>query len=526
MALIGIDVGTSSLKVVIASERGDILAVASSDYSVARPHPGWSEQDPELWWAAARIAVPTAIKGANLRPSDIRAIGLSGQMHGSVLLDRATVDSRGSRGSAIRPALLWNDQRTAAECARIESLAGGRRALVDLVGNAALTGFSLPKLMWLRAHEPRHADAVASFMLPKDYIGFRLAGVCATDVGDASGTLLLDPDSRSWSKRAIELFGIDPAILPRLHESGQVIGTVTPWAASELGIVAGIPVIAGSGDNQAGAIGAGIVGPGQVLATLGTSGVIYAHADHPRRDVGRADNQSAATSGRLHTMCAADGTAATRGHWSLTGCTLSAAGALQWARDTIAPDVPFDTLIEEASHAEPCARGLLFMPHLTGERCPYPDPDARGAWIGLTARHTRAHLIRAVIEGVTFTMAQILDLVRDSGVEVRAVRLGGGGARSAFWRQLQADLYGAPVATTNTEQGPAFGAALLAGVGIGLWPDVAAAANACVHETERVDPDPRRAQSYSPAREAFAGLHAGLQRTFGSLGAIDRGTIP
>lgn len=520
MALIGIDVGTSSLKVVIASVRGDILAVSSSDYPVSRPHPGWSEQDPELWWRAARAAIPAALASASLAPRDIRAIGLSGQMHGSVLLDKHTLSSRGSLGSCIRPAILWNDQRTAAECAHIESLAGGRRALVDLVGNAALTGFSLPKLLWLKSHEPHHASAIAAFMLPKDYIGFRLTGLCATDVGDASGTLLLDPDTRAWSARATNLFGIDPAILPTLHESGSVIGHVTAWAAIELGLAPGTPVIAGSGDNQAGAIGAGIVGPGQVLATLGTSGVIYAHADHPRRDIGHAPE----TSGRLHTMCAADGTSNSRGHWSLTGCTLSAAGALQWARDTIAPDVPFDTLIEEAAHVEPGSRGLLFMPHLTGERCPYPDPDARGAWIGLTARHTRAHLIRAVIEGVTLTMAQILDLVRAAGVQVRSVRLGGGGARSPFWRQLQADLYNAPVATTNTEQGPAFGAALLAGVGIGLWPSVTEAAGECVHETERIDPDPKRAQSYSPAREAFAGLHAGLQSTFKSLGAIDRAT--
>ncbi len=518
MALLGIDVGTSSLKVVIASERGDILAVASADYAVSRPHPGWSEQDPELWWQAVRIAIPAALAAAPIDARDIRAIGLSGQMHGSVILDERTVSSRGSLGRAIRPALLWNDQRTATECARIESRAGGRRELVDLVGNAALTGFSLPKLLWLQSHEPEHAARIASFMLPKDYIGFRLTGLCATDVGDASGTLLIDPDTRAWSSRACALFGIDPAILPSLHESGSIVGTVTDWAANELGLTSGTPVIAGSGDNQAGAIGAGIVGPGQVLATLGTSGVIYAHADQPRRDIGH----SLETSGRLHTMCAADGTPNSRGHWSLTGCTLSAAGALQWARDTIAPDTPYDTLIEEAARVEPGARGLLFMPHLTGERCPYPDPEARGAWIGLTARHTRAHLIRAVIEGVTFTMAQILDLVRAAGVEVRSVRLGGGGARSRFWRQLQADLYNAPVATTNTEQGPAFGAALLAGVGIGVWAHVTEAAGACVHETERIEPDPKRAQSYSPAREAFAGLHAGLQSTFKSLGAIDR----
>ncbi|QYK47131.1 MAG: xylulokinase [Phycisphaeraceae bacterium] len=518
MPLLGIDVGTSSLKVIIASESGEILGEGASEYPVSRPRPGWSEQDPELWWGALLLALPQAIAAASVRASDIRAVGLSGQMHGSVLLSRETVESRGVHGAAIRPALLWNDQRTASQCERIESLVGGRRALVDLVGNAALTGFTLPKLLWVREHEPETASRIASFMLPKDYIGFRLTGVCATDVGDASGTLLLDPEARAWSDRVLGLFGVDREMLPTLHESAQVIGGVTRWAAEQLGLNQDTPVIAGSGDNQAGALGAGIVGTGQVLATLGTSGVIYAHADHPRRDAG----ETPASTGRLHTMCAADGTKSQRGNWSLTGCMLSAAGSLQWARDTIAPGVPFDRLIEEASSVEPGSRGLLFMPHLAGERCPYPDPAARGAWIGLTARHTRAHLIRAVIEGITMTMAQILDIVRGAGVEVRSVRLGGGGARSRFWRELQADLYGVPVATTNTEQGPAFGAAMLAGVGIGVWPDVASAASVCVHESERIEPESARAQRYSPAREAFAGLHAGLQETFRSLGDIDR----
>lgn len=520
MALLGIDVGTSSLKVVIASDHGEIISVATSEYAVSRPRPGWSEQDPETWWRAACDAIPRALLEGGLRGADVRAIGLSGQMHGSVLLDQETVAAGGRIGGAIRPTLLWNDQRTAAQCARIESLAGGRRSLVELVGNAALTGFSLPKLLWVREHEASNAAAIAAFMLPKDYIGFRLTGACATDVGDASGTLLMDPDRRVWSERVIELFGIDRRILPTMHESGEVVGVVSAWASEASGLSAGTPVVAGSGDNQAGAIGAGIVGPGQVLATLGTSGVIYAHADRPRRDVG----QDPATSGRLHTMCAADGAKGRAGHWSLTGCMLSAAGALQWARETIAPEFSFESLIQEASSVEPGSRGLLFMPHLTGERCPYSDPEARGAWIGLTARHTRAHMIRAVVEGVTFTMAQILDLVRGAGVEVRSVRLGGGGAKSAFWRQLQAELYGVPVATTNTEQGPAYGAALLAGVGVGVWDSVEDAAGTCVREVEVIEPDAGRAQSYSPAREAFAGLHAGLQNTFRTLGAIDQGS--
>lgn len=526
MALLGIDVGTSGTKAIVASERGDILADASEEHGISMPHAGWTEQDPETWWQGAIRAGARAIAAAGLRPGGVRAIGLSGQMHGSVLLDHAAVAARGQRAGVIRPAILWNDQRTAAQCAEIERLAGGRRGLVELVGNAALPGFTLPKLLWVREHEPDAWSRVAMVMLPKDYVGFRLTGVCATDVGDASGTLLLDPDRRTWSDRALGLYGIDPSILPPAFESGAIVGQVTNWAAAQIGVAPGTPVVAGSGDNQAGAIGAGVVRPGQVLATLGTSGVIYAHADRPRRDLTASDGSDGLPPGRLHTMCAADGDRTRAGSWSLTGCTLSAAGALKWARDLLAPGVPYDDILREAQSVPAGSGGLLFLPSITGERCPHPDPLARGAWVGLTARHTRAHLLRAVIEGVTYTMAEILDIVRGAGVEVRTVRLGGGGARSRFWRQLQADCYGAPVATTNTEQGPAFGAALLAGVGAGVWKSALEATDACVHETERIEPEARGVKENSPAREAFAGLHAGIRDRFPMLAAIDRETAP
>jgi xylulokinase len=529
MALLGIDIGTSSAKAVIASERGEILAEASEEYGVSMPHPGWTEQDPETWWHGAVGASARAISVAGLDPRVIRAIGLSGQMHGSVLLDRKTMATRGegSTGSgSLRPAILWNDQRTAAQCVEIERLAGGRRELVELVGNAALPGFTLPKLLWIREHEPEVWARVAMVLLPKDFVGFRLTGVCATDVGDASGTLLLNPETRAWSDRALGLFGIDRSILPPAFESGAIVGEVTHWAAAQLGVAPGTPVVAGSGDNQAGAIGAGIVRPGQVLATLGTSGVIYAHADRARRDLTASDGSDGTPPGRLHTMCAADGDATRKGAWSLTGCTLAAAGALTWARDVLAPGVGFEELLREAEGVARGSGGLLFLPSITGERCPHPDPLARGAWVGLTARHTRAHLIRAVVEGVTYTMAEILDIVRSAGVEVESVRLAGGGARSRFWRQLQADCYGVTVATTNTEQGPAFGAALLAGVGTGVWRTVPEATDACVHETERIDPDARGVQKNSPAREAFAGLHAGIRDRFPMLASIDRDSAP
>ncbi len=508
MFLLGLDVGTSSLKAVIIDAAGAVLSTASSAYEVDRPHEGWSEQPPERWWAAACKAVPQAVAAAKLSPKDIRAIGLSGQMHGSVFLDAAALRAAATGPiNAIRPALLWNDQRTAAQCIAIEHAIGGREALVRAVANPALTGFTLPKVLWLREHEPHNFAKLTNggkLGLPKDFISLQLTGQLTTDVGDASGTLLLNVEKRTWSDHLCRVLNLDMSILPPLVESGTRIGEVTPWAASQIGVAPGTPVIAGSGDNQAGAIGAGIVVPGLVLATLGTSGVIYAHSPKPRLD----------PAGRVLTMCAADGTSHTPGHWSITGCTLSAAGALQWARDTIAPGVPFDALMSEAALVPPGCEGLLFLPYLTGERCPFPDPLARAAWIGLTARHTRAHMIRAVLEGVAFTMRQILDLVRNLPVDITRIRLGGGGNKSLLWRQMQADIYETPVAMLNCDEGPAYGVALLAGVGINHWPTVEAACAATIHETEVLHPNPTTSPLYHHPRSLHANLYPQLKSTF------------
>jgi xylulokinase len=510
---LGLDVGTSSLKAVVLDAAGAVLSTASSPYEVDRPRDGWSEQPPERWWAGACKAVPRAIADAKLACRDIRAVGLSGQMHGSVFLDAAALrNAKDGPIKALRPALLWNDQRTGAQCVEIESRMGGREALVRAVANPALTGFTLPKVLWLREHEPRVFAMLAEggkIGLPKDFVSLRLTGSLTTDVGDASGTLLLNVEKRSWSEEVCRVLGLDMSILPQLVESGACIGAVTPWAASRIGLAPGTPVVAGSGDNQAGAIGAGIVVPGLVLATLGTSGVIYAHSPRARLD----------PAGRVLTMCAADGLANRVGHWSITGCTLSAGGALQWARDTIAPGVPFDTLMGEAAAVAPGCEGLLFLPYLSGERCPFPDPKARAGWIGLTARHTRAHMIRAVIEGVTFTMRQILDLVRNLPVEVARVRLGGGGNKSHFWRQMQADVYETPVAALNCDEGPAYGAALLAGVGVGHWPTVEAACAATIHETEVLNPNPATAKLYHHPRALHANLYPQLKSTFDAIAA-------
>lgn len=513
LLLLGIDVGTSATKALVCDERGRVVSSASAEHPISRPRPGWSEQDPRDWWASAVRATREAVGHDG---GAVCAVGLSGQMHGSVFLPREAVGSDGRNAQPLRPALLWNDQRTAAQCAQIEAIAGGRAALVELVGNAALTGFTLPKILWVRENEPDVYKKVAAIVLPKDYIRLRMTGRVATDVGDAAGTLLFDVDARRWSERAMALFGVDRSLLPDVVESAAPTGSVTAWAARELGVPAGIPVVGGSGDNQAGAVGAGVVAPGMVLATLGTSGVIYAHSDRPRKDLGTGH-----AAGRVHTMCAADGTAGAAGRWSVTGCMLSAGGSLQWCRNTLFPGESYDALIAEAAKVRPGCDGLVFLPYLTGERCPHPDPTARGGWIGLTSRHTRAHLIRAVVEGVSYGMADVLDLVRGIGVPVEKCRLGGGGARSEFWRQMLADVFGCPVALTNTEEGPAYGAALLAGVGAGRFWSVVEACGLAISETRELAPQRDAVAAYAPTRSVYSKLYGDLRERFGELAAAE-----
>lgn len=511
--LLGIDIGTSSTKALLCDERGRIAATASAAHALLTPRAGWSEQDPECWWGAVCASVRGVLEHAGVGGDAVACVGLSGQMHGSVLLsERSGDDAR-----ALRPALLWNDQRTGAQCEAIERAAGGRRAMVEAVGNAALTGFTLPKLLWVREHEPEVWARVAAWCLPKDFIRLRLTGELATDVGDAAGTLLFDVGRRAWSVAAHEAAGLEMAMSPRVLESCALAGRVRAAAAAATGLTEGTPVVAGSGDNQCGAVGAGVVEPGLLLATLGTSGVLYAHCAEARKDLG----EDGAPAGRVHTMCAADGTGAAPGRWSLTGCMLSAAGSLQWLREAMFPDVAYERLLGEAEAIGPGAGGLVFLPQLTGERCPYPDPSARGGFIGLTSRHTRGHLVRAVVEGVTLTMRQILDIFRGLGVEASGVRLGGGGARSAFWRQLQADVYGAPVELPNTEEGPALGAALMAGVGAGVWGDVSGACAAVIGVTETREPEAGRAALYGELLGEYVRYYPALRERFAALGRFD-----
>ena len=507
--LLGIDIGTSGTKTLICTGDGTVVATATAPHAISSPKPGWSEQDPLDWWAAVVTATRAVLKKAKLKGADVGGIGLSGQMHGSVFLADGT--------TPLRPALLWNDQRTAEQCAEIESKAGGRARLIELVGNPALAGFTAPKILWVRQHQPRVYAKTRHVLLPKDYVRLCLTGEYATEVSDASGTLLLDVANRRWSDELLGLLQIDKALMPPVSESPEVTGRVTAAAAAELGLAAGTPVVGGAGDNAAGAVGSGVVTAGLVSAILGTSGVVFAHSDAPVRD----------PLGRVHTMCHA-----VPGAWCVFGCMLSAGGSFQWFRNTLATTEtaaakrskadPYELLVAEAATAPSGCEGLFFLPYLTGERCPHPDPSARGGWVGLTARTTRPMLIRSLLEGVTFGMRDALDIIRGMAIPVAQVRATGGGAKSNFWRQLQADVYRSPVVLTNAAEGPAYGAALLAGVGTGAWSTVQQACKSSIRAVTKVAPNRRSADGYDRHHAVYAKLYGDLKDRFGDMADLVR----
>jgi xylulokinase len=505
--LLGIDIGTSGTKTLICDQDGSVLATAMAEHTISSPKPGWSEQDPLQWWEATVLATKTVIKKAKIKGSEISAIGLSGQMHGSVFLADGL--------KPLRPALLWNDQRTAAQCAEIESKAGGREALIELVANPALTGFTAPKILWVRQHEPRVYEKTKHILLPKDYIRLCLTGEYATEVSDASGTLLLDVVNRKWSDKLLGLLQIDKALLPPVYESQEVSGHLHAHAASTLGLREGTPVVGGGGDQAAGAVGNGIVSAGVVSATLGTSGVMFAHSDSPTRD----------PLGRVHTMCHA-----VPNKWCVFGCMLSAGGSFQWFRNTLGAAEtiaakklkvdPYHLLVNEAATAPLGSEGLFFLPYLTGERCPHPDPSARGGWIGLTSRSTRAMMIRSLLEGVTFGMRDMLQIMKQMGVPVTQVRGSGGGARSEFWRQMQADIYQSPLVITNAAEGPAYGVALLAGVGTGVWSSVEQACKSSIRSVSKTTANKKRAADYDRSFKIYDKLYGDLKARFAEMAEL------
>ena len=496
---LGIDVGTSGTKTLAVAGDGTVLATATASYPLATPRPGWSEQNPRDWAGAAFDTVRELTAGGAFDPAEVAGVGLSGQMHGSVFLDEQM--------EVVRPALLWNDQRTAKQCEAITAAAGGWDELIRMVANPALTGFTAPKILWLRDEEPENFARVRWVMLPKDYVRWALTGAVETEVSDASGTLLLDVKNRRWSDELISRLDLDGSILPPVYESAEPTAEVTRDAAEKLGLKPGVPVVCGAGDQAAGAVGNGIVRGGAISAALGTSGVVFAHSDAPQID----------PAGRAHTFCHA-----VPGKWHVMGVVLSAAGSLQWFRDNFCPDLGeggFDEITEGAAGVPPGCEGLYFLPYLSGERTPHADPHARGAWVGLSLRSTRAALGRAVLEGATYAMRDSLEIIKGLGVPVGEVRLSGGGAKSAFWRQLQADVYGETCALTNAAEGPAYGAALLAmaGTATGDVPtaaDVEAACDRCISVTETIAPDPSAAATYNALYPGFGALYDALKPRF------------
>ncbi len=505
--LLGIDIGTSGTKTLICTDDGAVVATATSPHPISSPRPGWSEQDPADWWSATVSATRAVLRKAKLKGGDIGGVGLSGQMHGSVFL--------GDGIKPLRPAILWNDQRTGAQCAEIESKAGGRAKLVGMVANPALTGFTAPKILWVRQNEPKVYAKTKHILLPKDYIRLCLTGEYATEVSDASGTLLLDVANRRWSDPLLSLLQIDKGLLPFVSESTEVTGRLTATAASELGLAAGAPVVGGGGDQASGAVGNGIVRAGIVSATLGTSGVMFAHSDQPTGD----------PLGRVHTMCHA-----VPGKWCVFGCMLSAGGSFQWFRNNLGGHEsaaarkqkvdPYDLLVAEAATAPAGCEGLFFLPYLTGERCPHPDPTARGGWVGLTTRATRPMMIRSLLEGVTFGMRDALEIMRSMGIGVSQVRASGGGAKSDFWRQLQADIYRAPLVLTNAAEGPAYGAALLAGVGTGAWASVEQACKSSIRAVTKVTPNRKSAANYDRYYAVYDKLYGDLKARFAEIAGL------
>ncbi len=488
---LGIDVSTTATKALLIDQSGQVVAVASTEYPFETPRPLWSEQHPDLWWDGAQKSIRAVIQKSGVVPESIRAVGLTGQMHGLVLLDEA--------GQVLRPAILWNDQRTQAQCDQIHERLG-REKFIAISGNVALTGFTAPKILWVAQNEPEVYAKVRHILLPKDFVRFHLTGDYGMDKADGSGTVLFDLKERNWSNEILVALQIKPEWLPPTFEGPVFTGVISKSAAEATGLQAGTPVAAGGGDQAAQAVGVGAVEPGIIGLTVGTSGVVFATTPSALIE----------PDGRLHAFCHA-----VPGAWHFMGVMLSAAGSLQWYRDTLAPGLGFDELLNEAVDIPAGSEGLQFLPYLSGERTPYPDPQARGAFIGLTIRHNRAHMTRAVLEGVSFGLKDIFTLIRNSGLkEIQQVRASGGGTKSPLWRQILASVLDSELVTVNTTEGAAFGAALLAGVGAGAWPDVRTACRQTIQITGQTTPLQSDVDVYRKSYSVYQELYPALKMSF------------
>jgi xylulokinase len=504
---LGLDVGTSSTKVLLIDVSGKVLASDAPEYPFRTPRPLWAEADPEDWWKATVQGIKTVLAKAGKTGSDVAGIGLSGQMHGLVMLDKA--------GKVLRPCIMWNDQRTAAECAEITAKIG-REKILAITGNPVLPGFTAPKVLWVKKNEPEVFAKCAKILLPKDYIRYRMGGAFATEVSDASGMSLLDVPNRKWSKEMLAGCGIPESWMATVTESTEISAKLSPEAAALTGLVAGTPIAGGGGDQAAQAVGCGIVEEGVISATFGTSGVVFAHSRQYRAE----------PDGRLHAFCAA-----VPGEWHMMGVMLSAAGSLQWLRDALGAEEVAKakatgrhvySLFDEMAASVPAGSdGLLFLPYLSGERAPHPDPYARGAFIGLTLRHNKSHMVRAVMEGITYGMLDSVELMRTAGIRSKTIVASGGGARSPFWRQMMADAFETPIALVNATEGAAYGGALLAAVGTGAYSDVRSAAKACIATTVAANPGPD-AKTYAKYYPRYRALYPALKDEFRAIADLNK----
>ncbi len=492
MWFLGMDVGTGGTRAVIVDAAGKVIASAASEHTPFRtPHPGWAEQDPEDWWRAAREAIHGALAAAPEPLQPIAAIGLTGQMHGAVLL--------GENGQVLRPSLIWCDTRTQPECDWLTEKIGYEK-LIELTCNPALPNFTLTKLLWVKTHEPEIFAKTRHILCPKDYVRYRLTGEFAIDVQEASGTLLLDVTNRRWSREVADAAGIPESWLPKVYESPEVCARISESAAGLTGLKAGTPVVAGAGDQGAGAVGMGILQPGSVSATIGTSGVVFAATAAPTRD----------PKGRLHTFCHA-----VPGLWHVMGVTQSAGLSFRWLKETFfsanEPIQSYDMLTAAAAKIPAGSDGLEWAPYLLGERTPHLDPEVRAAFAGISTTHTSAHFVRAVLEGVAYSLQDTFTLFAELGIPVTAIRLGGGGARGPLWRRIQAGIYGQAVEILTAEEGGAFGSALMAGVGAGHWANLDEACAQAIEVAQRIEPDPGELSTYKSTYQRWRKLYPALK---------------
>lgn len=493
---LGIDIGTGGSRALLVDETGRIVAARTAAHEEMRmERPLWAEQRPENWWDACVEAIRGVLADAGASGDHVRGVSLSGQMHGLVILD--------AERNVIRPSLIWCDQRSQPQVDAINAKVGKERVL-ECIANPVLTGFTLPKLLWVRDNEPAAYERVRHLLLPKDYVRLQLTGEFASEVSDASGTALFDVVNRRWSFELADALGIDRAILPKVYESEALTGTISAAAAAATGLRAGTPVIGGGGDQAASAVGNGIVEPGLVSDTIGTSGVVFAHMDAVAYD----------PAGRVHTFCHA-----VRGKWHVMGVTQGAGLSLQWFRNQLGGGASYDDLTREAAGSAPGARGLFWLPYLMGERTPHLDSLCRAGWIGLTAAHTRADMTRSVLEGVCYSQKDCLDIIAELGCPVESVRLSGGGAKSPLWKQLFADVFDKPVAVLETQEGSAYGAALLAMTGTGAFSSVAEACRATVREVETVQPT-AGAAFYRRAHAVYQSLYPALRESFRAIDSL------